>query len=594
MTLDEFREICASHHESEPGKQESLARLLHQLGVVLHFVDEPRLRDTAVLDPHWVTDGVYRLLRFNDRPGSDGVLTTADAIRALDGEPEQNARFLLRLMERFEMCFPLEEEGSASAPDRWLIPGALDQFQPEGISDEWQGAGGVRLRYVYDPLPEGVIPRFVVRTHLLSEGQPRWRHGVVLDDGRARAMIRRNRDRVEVTALGPDNDRLRMLEIVQGNLERIHADLPDPKPYAELELEGLPGVYRPVADLEAAELGRQQVAVPSGGESVLVEPTRQLNRTSEAAARRDERVPLQAFLSYSHKDKRAKATFQDNLMVLQQKKFIAPWHDGLIEPGMRWKEEIEESLAQMDVFVGLLTTSFLASDFIQTVELREARKRLAEADQDFLFVLILVDDISLDGLDLGEYQILKPGGRSVSQHPSRRQGFDEAQKELEALIRSRQARMRASSEEAQPSEPRSRDRKREAAGVTAPPEADRVAARAARETWSDDSPVAQALASCAHMIGEDEPGERRDSLELIRERVERLLGTLTPEEQAERAAVCLEMLVSRATRPRPSRRWYDKAAEGLLEAAEHDITIADPIERVGQMLWPDYELPEPE
>jgi hypothetical protein len=27
---------------------------------VLHFVDEPRLRDTSVLNPHWVTDGVYR------------------------------------------------------------------------------------------------------------------------------------------------------------------------------------------------------------------------------------------------------------------------------------------------------------------------------------------------------------------------------------------------------------------------------------------------------------------------------------------------------------------------------------------------------
>lgn len=58
MTLDEFREICRRSGETEPDKQESLARLLHKLGVVLHFVDEPRLRDTTVLDPHGVTDGV--------------------------------------------------------------------------------------------------------------------------------------------------------------------------------------------------------------------------------------------------------------------------------------------------------------------------------------------------------------------------------------------------------------------------------------------------------------------------------------------------------------------------------------------------------
>ena len=45
-------------------KQESLARILHQLGAVLHFIDDPRLRDTTVLNPHWVTDGAYREFNF--------------------------------------------------------------------------------------------------------------------------------------------------------------------------------------------------------------------------------------------------------------------------------------------------------------------------------------------------------------------------------------------------------------------------------------------------------------------------------------------------------------------------------------------------
>ncbi len=44
---------------------------------------------------------------------------------------------------------------------------------------------------------------------------------------------------VEVTARGPEAERLRLLEIIQGNLERIHADLPEPKPIAEMELASL-------------------------------------------------------------------------------------------------------------------------------------------------------------------------------------------------------------------------------------------------------------------------------------------------------------------------------------------------------------------
>ena len=134
LTLEEFRAICTKHGEIEPTKQESLARLLHKLGAVLHFVDEPRLRDTTVLNPHWVTDGVYRLLRFKDRPASDGTLTLAEALQALPGETEKTARFFLRLMERFEMCFPLDEGEGDTLPKKWLIPGALAEFQPEGVT----------------------------------------------------------------------------------------------------------------------------------------------------------------------------------------------------------------------------------------------------------------------------------------------------------------------------------------------------------------------------------------------------------------------------------------------------------------------------
>ncbi|MFO1040731.1 MAG: COR domain-containing protein [Planctomycetaceae bacterium] len=437
LTLQQFQEICTQQDETEPEQQEFLARLLHKLGAVLHFVDEPRLRDTAVLDPHWVTDGVYRLMRYKDGPGSDGTLTLAEALKALPGETEQDARYFLRLMERFEMCFPLDEE-DAKQPTKWLIPGALEKFQPEGVTSEWQNPAAVRLRYVYDPLPEGVIPRFIVMTHLLSGGgKPRWRNGVVLEEGEARALVRRGekRNHVEVTALGPEADRLRLLEIIQGTFDRIHADLPNPKPFAEMELPSAPGVYRSIADLEAAESSRFTVAFDTPQGKVEAEPTKLLNQTSEQEARSPDRIPLKAFLSYSHKDKNAKTIFQSNLTVMTKKKLIEPWHDGLIEPGTLWKEQINQSLETMEVFLGLLTTEFLASDFIETVELEAAHAKRKKQGNDFLFFLIMVDDVSLVELEqLSQYQILKPGGKAISQYKSRREGFDVAQKELEQWI----------------------------------------------------------------------------------------------------------------------------------------------------------------
>jgi internalin A len=603
LTLAEFRAICGRHGEMEPEKQESLARLLHRLGAVLHFVDEPRLRDTSVLNPHWVTDGVYRLLRFKDRPKSDGTLTLAEALEALPGETEETARFLLRLMERFEMCFPVDEDGAKPAA-KWLIPGALDQFQPEEIGPEWQQPGRVRMRYVYDPLPEGVLPRFIVMTHPLSEGKPRWRNGVVLTESNAAALVRRGEkpNHIEVTAFGPEPERLRLLEIVQGNLERINADVPDPKPFAELELAGLPGVFRPVADLEAAERAEQAVIVSAPPVEAKVEPTPQLNQTSEKESRDPQRMPLNAFLSYSHEDKRVKGIFQNNLTVMMKKKFITPWHDGLIEPGMRWREEIEQSLGKMDVFVGLLTTAFLASDFIGNVEIKAARERLKTEGREFIFVLILVDDISLKDLDLAEYQILKPDGKAVSRHKSRKEGFDAAQKELEKLIAKRQAEKKEE-RRGEPVFERHVPRNiTPQAGVTYIGKGDYVAADKSMNQDSHDfhiegdvtnAQIGQTLTNCTNMIQQQAPGERKDLLEQLQQEVKALIAKL-PEEKKEEAAGDLEQLVKGATAATPNRRWYSVSAEGLIEASKFvkDFAgnIVGTVGQLGKLLWPGFKL----
>ena len=608
LTLEEFRQICAKHGEREPAKQESLARLLHKLGVVLHFVDEPRLRDTTVLNPHWVTDGVYRLLRFKDSPQSDGTLTLAEARLALPGEEEKDVRFFLRLMERFEMCFPLDEEEGGKLPTQWLIPGALGEFQPEGVTTDWEKPGSVRLRYIYKPLPEGLLPRFIVMTHLLSEGKPRWRNGVILKDGQAEALVRRGEDRnhVEVTAFGPDAERLRLLEIIQGNLERIHSDLPDPQPVAEVQLKDLPvtGVFRPVADLEAAEKQGVPVAVKTPAVEARVEPTPQLNQASEQQARVDGRVPLDSFLSYSHKDKTAKTIFQDNLTVMMKKKLITPWQDGLIESGMRWREEIKENLAKMDVFVGLLTTAFLASDFIEKVEIKAAREKLREQGRDFLFVLILVDDVSLVGLDLAEYQVMKPGGKAVSKHASRKEGFNVAQKELEALLLKRQE-LKKKQKRDEPVFHQPATRAREKEGITIIVQGDYIGRD--KPMTHDQSihiggnvttaQVGQTLTNCTNLIQQQAPGKRKDLLEELTKQVQQLLVRLPEEKQedAPQVAENLEMLVKQATSAKPNRKWYDVSADGLLEASnfvkDFSGNIAGTLKNLGKTLWPDFLLP---
>ena len=601
LRFDEFRQICVKHGEADVGKQESLARLLHQLGAVLHFVDDPRLRDTAVLNPHWVTDAVYRLLRAKEGDHSDGILSIEDAQVTLPKETKKTVRYLLRLMERFEMCFPLDEEADKEAT-RWLVPASLGKYMPEGVGEEWDEPGAVQMRYVYDPLPEGVIPRFIVTTQRLSEGQPRlrWRYGVVLQDGKAKALVRRgdNENHLKISAFGPEADRLRLLEIIQGNLERINADVPKPEPYAEMELSGLPGVYRPVSDLEAAEMGGQEVAVKTAEGNALVQPTPQLNRATEPESRDPARVPLSLFLSYSTKDKKAKEFFQENLTVMGKKKLITPWHDGLIEPGTLWRQEIMSKLESMDIFVGLLTNAFIASDFIETVEVAAAKKKLEAEGREFLFVLILVDDISLADLDLAAYQIMKPGDKAISQHKNRKDGFSQAQKELETLIKKRQQSLKKEA-------PHGREMLRSAApkpkieGVTyISVHGDFIQGNKRMQTDSHNitihgnvynSQIGQTLTNCTNMIQQQAPGELKTTLSELEKEVQELIAKLPSDKQVE-TTKDWEMMAKEATSATPSRRWYTVSAEGLLDASKFvkDFAgnITGTVGKLTKLLWP--------
>lgn len=603
MTLDEFREICADHGEGSYEKQESLARLLHKLGAILHFVDEPRLRDTAVLNPHWVTDGVYRLLRYKDKPEGDGILSIDDALAALPGETDLTARFLLRLMERFDMCFPIDDFDVDEKSCRWLVPGALGEFQPVGVGSDWHKNGAVRLRFVYDPLPEGVLPRFIVMTNILSEGSPRWRNGVVLVDGNAKALVRRGekRDHVDIVAVGPEDERLRLLEIIQGTLERIHADLPEPKPVAEIEIAGLAGTYRSVADLEAAEMVHQSIAVSTGSQSIVVEPTKLLNRASEPESRRDNREPLTIFLSYAYKDRRSKDIFKDNLTVMMKKKRISPWREGVVEDGVQWCQDIYSNYSTTDVFVGLLTTALLASDYLDKIDIQEAGESLDSKSGNPLFVLILVDDVSLNGVDLSKFHILKPNGKSVSSFSSKKDGFNAAQRELEELLLKHRAECRASGLRSTGLSDRNFDVHINPGTIYV--NCDFIQEAKIMSTGNtlnisgnvNNSQIGINLDQCSLIINSNDNYELRDGLLRIENLVRKALECVPVSEQEE-IADNFKLAVDAVNLPTPNRRWYSVSAGGLVEATkfvkEVSTEMAPALIAIGKFIWPDFVLSE--
>ncbi len=75
------------------------------------------------------------------------------------------------------------------------------------------------------------------------------------------------------------------------------------------------------------------------------------------------------FISYSHKNKRELEMLRTHLKYLEEKYVLNVWDDQSIQPGMKWREEIERARQAAKVAVLLVSAEFLASEFIAQQEL---------------------------------------------------------------------------------------------------------------------------------------------------------------------------------------------------------------------------------
>ncbi|MCP4603722.1 MAG: GTP-binding protein, partial [Proteobacteria bacterium] len=221
ISFDRYREICIENNEHDQSAQDSLAFYLHNLGIALNYKDDSRLRDMHVLNPHWVTDGIYRIITSSTLSARRGELRTDDLSTILDASkyPPERYSFLLELMRRFELCFSFPEEH-----DRYLIPQLLEKQEPSTVG-EFDTEECLKFQYNYPIIPEGLLPRFIVRTHVLSNELPKWRNGVILRFEENLALVRAVTEdsRVQISVSGPSEGRRRLLAVIRSDFEHIHA-----------------------------------------------------------------------------------------------------------------------------------------------------------------------------------------------------------------------------------------------------------------------------------------------------------------------------------------------------------------------------------
>ncbi|QDV38731.1 COR domain-containing protein [Tautonia plasticadhaerens] len=264
----QYERICGRHRLTDRRDRDLLLRFLHDLGNVLNF-DDPEdpyeLRDTNILNPEWVTGGVYRLINSARLAGQQGRLEWGQIAGILNDPvryPADRHRFLIEMMRKFELCFDF-----ADAPNRrWLIPELLPRNEPD--LPDLDDPKALKFQYHYNVLPGGLICRFIVRMHrYLSPDRPTyWRSGVLLGVDGCRALVRGDSDsgRVFVSVLGPERRRRAALAVVRDAFRAIHATIPRLEAEEKVPMPDDPRVvvgYRHLLKLE--ELG-ERTYLPEG------------------------------------------------------------------------------------------------------------------------------------------------------------------------------------------------------------------------------------------------------------------------------------------------------------------------------------------
>ena len=131
ISFKEYHKICEENKIIDWNEIGHLIQYLHDLGIVIHFHNNPILEKIVILNPKWVTDAIYKLLRDSTIIVNRGVFNKKDINRIWDEKIYQGVRNdLLEIVMKFKMCYKIENKS------QYIIPQLLSERQPDFLSLE--------------------------------------------------------------------------------------------------------------------------------------------------------------------------------------------------------------------------------------------------------------------------------------------------------------------------------------------------------------------------------------------------------------------------------------------------------------------------
>ena len=130
---------------------------------------------------------------------------------------------------------------------------------------------------------------------------------------------------------------------------------------------------------------------------------------------------IDIFIAYHQNDEALLRKLEKHLSVLRQQGLISAWHQGQVVPGTRRDKVIHEQLLQASIILPLVSADFLASDYSNLVEAKNARER--HKLDEVRIVPIILRPCDWENSSLAHLAILPDRGKPLTLWPDQDAAF---------------------------------------------------------------------------------------------------------------------------------------------------------------------------
>ncbi len=255
LSNDTYLQICKENNVVA-NTEDELLKYLNLLGTV-RFFDRPNLRNLQILNPEWLTDGIYRIITHDRTAQYLGKIKKNDLRYILQPESAEQYRYdvshydyIIEMMEQFKVAYFDRNQ------EILYIPAAFREDTPDGLKRNVYKPNALHYYFQYDNgLPSFLIHSFIVQrfTDILQENYY-WNKGIILQDKSNRvegcvALVEQNDRRIDIWLQGKHPQGY--LDILRDTFRGIHRTMKslEVKEYLEIE-EGITVEYNHLVGLK--------------------------------------------------------------------------------------------------------------------------------------------------------------------------------------------------------------------------------------------------------------------------------------------------------------------------------------------------------